>query len=536
MTAKSKKTALQNGTGRILFVSAGLMLVLMGGAVFFSPYLDSQLGNYKEVLFLGLAMVITCGSQWFLLETMQSPQTLSHTERVHATNEKLRYILNNITRQVESTLDNKGTSTGVINIVTDKLAVTLIECAEVLAERTAHLNATLQTGSNETLEMARETLLPLIDETADAITKYLNVGENVDAQLRERISKAQHLLLELRGALAEFAQQKPADSSAELSACIEQTGAMFDVHLKIDDFVNQQLEVVSNDTNESAIALVLHMRNLSDNAENLVRYINAAITKISAMDGGVNESVEFIVRIGHFIQEIPAKISADIHSIQGASGVIDGLSHLVDSIKEISFQTDILAVNASIQAAHAGDAGLGFKIVADEVRKLAVNSNQAAEMIETGLSEARKTIQDGLKFKFLDEVMQQMSEAARVMDVVQELENSHEDARQYYRTLFTVINQNNTKLAADIAEVLGSIQYQDIVRQRIERMQSATQRRNQLLLQFMEELERTNGHLADDFAEQMNIVLNDYIEQESYHGNSLNSDADNNQPPKFELF
>ena len=69
MTAKSKKTALQNGTGRILFVSAGLMLVLMGGAVFFSPYLDSQLGNYKEVLFLGLAMVITCEYRLRLRET-----------------------------------------------------------------------------------------------------------------------------------------------------------------------------------------------------------------------------------------------------------------------------------------------------------------------------------------------------------------------------------------------------------------------------------------------------------------------------------
>ena len=538
MVAKSKNIPnFQNGAGRILLISTALMLVLMGCAIFFSPYLATELGRYEEVVFLGLAMMIALGSQWFLLKTIQMPQILSSEERVHATNEKLRYILNSITRQVESELGIKNSATNNIENPADMLSATLIQCAATMSEQVQSLLSALQMGSDETLEDARNAFIPLIDKTAEAITQYLNVSQNIDSQLRERIGETQQLLSTLRSELADITpRQLQQEKSPDLSMSVEQMCAMIEAHLQIDNSVDTQLQVVAHDTNESAMTLITLMRDLSDEAGALVRYITDAISKIREMEGGVDDSVKFIIQIGHFIQEIPNKIQADIQSVQGASGVIDGLGYLVDSIKEISFQTDILAVNAAIQAAHAGEAGLGFKIVADEVRKLAVNSNKAAEMIEAGLETARHTIQHGLKFKFLDEIMVQMNEAAQVVESVQKLEENHEDMRQYYKTLFTVINNNNVKLATDIAEILGSIQYQDVVRQRIERMQVAMQRRNALLQQFATELDNSNGHIADDFAGQMNIVFNDYQEEESHHNNSLNSDAAENLPPKFELF
>ena len=283
----------------------------------------------------------------------------------------------------------------------------------------------------------------------------------------------------------------------------------------------------------AAVTFISGHFHLNVNAQDLVVYISDAVIKINEMEGGVNDSVEFIVKIGTFIQEIPSKIQQDIQSVQGVGNVINELGYLVDSIKEISFQTDILAVNAAIQAAHAGEAGLGFKIVADEVRKLAVSSNSAAEMIEAGLATARITIQNGLKFKFLDDIMTQMNEAAHVMDAIKKLEETREDSRQYYKTLFDVINNNNQKLAGNTSDILSSIQYQDIVSQRIERMRDMLQQRNNLFQSFVEELESSNGNLVDDFSGKMNSILVDYIELESNHHNSLNSV---DLSSKFELF
>lgn len=69
---------------------------------------------------------------------------------------------------------------------------------------------------------------------------------------------------------------------------------------------------------------------------------------------------------------------------------------IIKAIEDISFQTSLLSINASIEAAHAGEAGAGFDIVAKEVRGLATKSNDETEKIYNSLSDLQKVLDNAV--------------------------------------------------------------------------------------------------------------------------------------------
>lgn len=309
---------------------------------------------------------------------------------------------------------------------------------------------------------------------------------------------------------------------------------LIDGMLEIDQAIDAQLKVTQQDTEASALALISQLRQLNDTAAQLVTYLSNSTLSATDMEKEITGSVAFIIQIGEFLQQLPDQIREDMQGLQAAAiKEIHGLGKFIKMIKDISKQTDLLALNALIEASRAGEAGRGFTVVADEVRKLSERSATAALMIEKGLADALKTMQTSTIHNSMEG---QIAEANRVVTSVKTLQENYDDIRQYYKTLFSVVTQHNTQLAAEIGEVLGQMQNQDVVSQRLERIVHLMYRRNAVFGEYPACLAELNIDTQKIHA-RLSQILEDYLAAEKRHEAVGNEIADGGSGlPKFELF
>ncbi|WP_268875724.1 methyl-accepting chemotaxis protein [Cognaticolwellia aestuarii] len=121
--------------------------------------------------------------------------------------------------------------------------------------------------------------------------------------------------------------------------------------------------------------------------------------------------------------EISEKAKETTEQINKLNQQSDNIQAIVSTIKAIADQTNLLALNAAIEAARAGEQGRGFAVVADEVRQLASRTSQSTNEIATVVSdnqEVTTNVQDGMNAvtSYLDKGQEQLAAVAEVMQQI----------------------------------------------------------------------------------------------------------------------
>ena len=306
---------------------------------------------------------------------------------------------------------------------------------------------------------ATSELVTNLADTGD-ITKRIDVSMQDDIAVL--ISSLNFFLDKLEGIIMNLSTDSSAVS--DTANILEESAAKSVESLKVVKEAVAFIDSEDKNNNESIKKAYTDIQSVKDDAERVEKHIRnqaSAMNETSEAVAKMNESIENVANISLMANQISDKLKRTsemgteaiqtavnaISEIQGASVQIQGI---IKMIQKIASQTNLLSMNASIEAAHAGSFGAGFAVVADEVRSLANTSSKNAKTIKDYMNEMSQKIDNGvsaiqkagLAFNQIDS---DVDETVRIVEQIRQATELQKigaaDTLQSTQTVVEAINQ-----------------------------------------------------------------------------------------------
>jgi len=284
--------------------------------------------------------------------------------------------------------------------------------------------------------------------------------------------------------------------------------------------ISASLGKISNLSAESVTGMVGRIDDLRGQSTRLIQYLEQSGIQSEKMQLVIDKNTEIINFIYGFIRQLEQKVGDEREHSTRLLEEVRQFTGMTDVIRAIARQTEILAINSTVEAVRAGEAGRGFAVLADEVRRLSLRSNETAASIEQGIKRLLHTVQERLNEDFGKQLEEDHLESGKLISLTKQLSDGYVDMHDFYQIMMRAITENNIKLDANIQQLLDLGQYQDVFKQIIERAQFAMQNRQTCLSDWLSNLRQPDPERSAELVVRIQALLRDYVDMEANHGST----------------
>lgn len=311
------------------------------------------------------------------------------------------------------------------------------------------------------------------------------------------------------------------------------------------DVMREETSSIISATEKNAGDLMKELRTVETGLEGLLEFINATdsndrvVQIIDRTESQLQKSQELISEFTRERADDAVKVQ---DAMDGIGSVVDALERSVQSVRTIAKQTRMLALNATIEAVRAGDAGQGFSIVAAEVKELSLQSDRAAIEIGDGISRLQQAVRTSLDAVVGDRIAKEEAGFGVISQAVSELTENLQKLITHQRDTLTKVQYENERLADPILQMIGSIQFQDVVKRRLEALVHCFEHISTGIEATVLDISDPNIQSLEDMNERSRAQLDEMVRfavgelREARNGQEANGAGGASQGAVIELF